>query len=52
MPPTVLAELPRDTTVYVMNGNYLPEIKREMQGRFACLAIDCLAASQAEGSSV
>jgi hypothetical protein len=52
MPPTVLAELPRDTTVYVMNGNYLPEIKREIQGRFACLAIDCLAASQAEGSSV
>jgi len=38
--PNVLAELPHDTTVYVMNGNYLPEIKRQMQDRFACLAID------------
>jgi SAM-dependent methyltransferase len=40
MPPNVLADLPRDTTVYVMNGNYLAEIQRETQGRFACLAID------------
>jgi SAM-dependent methyltransferase len=40
MPPKVLADLPNDVTLYVMNGNYLAEIQRETQGRFSCLAID------------
>jgi hypothetical protein len=39
-PEEMMARVPVGTDVFVMNGNYLPEIKAMTQGRFNCVAID------------
>ena len=39
-PETILPRLADGTTIYVMNGNYLPEIKAQAGPRFRYIAID------------
>jgi hypothetical protein len=39
-PEEMLAQVPAGSDIYVMNGNYLPEIRRMTQDRFNYITVD------------